>query len=53
MRLPQLDLLRALAVCLVLASHVDPAPKGMDAISSVLIKLFKSYGQLGVDLFLY
>jgi len=53
MRLAQLDVLRAIAVCMVLASHVHPVQPDadLDVVTARLSQFFRSYGGLGVDLF--
>lgn len=50
-RLPQLDLLRALAIFLVLGRHLEPCPVETNAMLHGVTKLWATGGWIGVDLF--
>lgn len=51
MRLKQIDILRGVAVLLVLGRHLPPAPKGLPAAESFLFDTWLRGGWVGVDLF--
>jgi peptidoglycan/LPS O-acetylase OafA/YrhL len=51
MRVIQLDILRAVAVLLVLGSHMDPAPRGLGRVTIGVGDFWRAHGHLGVDLF--
>ena len=51
MRLPQLDFLRAVAVLMVIASHLPQPPSTVPAPIAATAVFFRMYGSLGVDLF--
>jgi peptidoglycan/LPS O-acetylase OafA/YrhL len=50
-RVAELDILRAVAVFLVLASHAVLPPAGASPLIHVVGSFFNTYGHLGVDLF--
>jgi peptidoglycan/LPS O-acetylase OafA/YrhL len=51
MRINQLDILRAIAVLLVLGSHMESPPSNANLLTTWVADMWRDYGGLGVDLF--